>query len=194
MSVVVAIPKDGVIYFGADTQTTMDNTKYQITDEHLLKLHIIGNWVVGSCGNCASIQIGLNILNQLKDLPLTKNMLVNEFMPRFIKEAKDRNLIFSSESIEKNQMAFPSLLIGCKDKLYAINGCSIFKAVTPYSIGTGGMYLLNSINYDNQNLDVNDIIADAIRKYGSTNLYVNKGVTFANTSDLKLEVLYDNSL
>lgn len=194
MSVVVALPKNGVVYFAADNQTTASSRAFEIDSEEAYKLQVIGDWVVGSVGNVNYIQLCLNVLNKLKDKPLSKELIVKEFIPEFIKEATEAGFIDKDNKYKSFDNAMPSFLIGCKGDLYEVSSSLVLKIETVDTVGSGETFLLNSINEDMAEEDINDNLVKAIRRYGSNNIYVNKNVELANTRDLKVEVLYDRNL
>lgn len=187
MSLVCAIPRRGAVYFAADTQTTCGSYGACIEAGSLYKLQVIGNFVVGFVGSVSHIEIALSILNELKGRRLSRGLIINEYLPRFIDRC--RNLGFITEKAnESYRDIFPSFLIAEGGKLFMVNKSLVIRMRTPEAIGSGCTYVINSINQEMKEKDINDNLVIAIQKYGSKNIYVNKIVTLVNTKTLSLEV------
>lgn len=57
MSVIVAIKENGVVYIGADSQTTTGRRKHNGLNETAFKINRLGNgMLVGFCGRVAATQ------------------------------------------------------------------------------------------------------------------------------------------
>ena len=193
MSLVCAVPKRGVVYFAADMQSSCAGYGYKIDSDRMYKLQVIGNKVVGYVGSVTTIELGLSILNELKDRKLTKNLLLKEYLPRFLKRARELELI-KDNSAKDFKNSFPNMLIAEGGTLYEVSNNLIIRLVTPEAIGSGGTYILNSLLEDMRPSDVNDRLTEAIIKYGSNNIYVNSSVQLIDTKSLKMEVRDDSSI
>ena len=62
MSVIVAVKENGVVYMGADTQTTSGRKKHNGLNETAFKIHRLENGIlVGFCGKVAAKQTTLSL-------------------------------------------------------------------------------------------------------------------------------------
>ena len=85
MSLIVAIKKDGIVYMGADTRTTCADRYILNFVEDEMKIHRMGDCLVGAAGNVANIQ-HMSSHPEWFDLggkPLTKKHIVQNVIPEF---------------------------------------------------------------------------------------------------------------
>ena len=116
MSVIVAVKENGVVYMGADTQTSAGKIKYNFINETEYKIKRLDNGVlIGFCGSVAAEQvISKDIFTLDEDGRLTKAHIVKEIIPKLIDKMGQIG------EIEKGEMNV-SALIAHNEALYRIN-------------------------------------------------------------------------
>ena len=117
MSVIVAVKENGIVYLGADSQTTAGSKKRHLLNETSYKLQRLENGIlVGFCGRVAAKQIVLT-MHDLFTLDeqgkLTKRHIVTEIIPK---------LMDKIEQIgdEEEGSLDLTILLAHKDSLYKI--------------------------------------------------------------------------
>ena len=139
MSVIVAIKENGVVYMGADSQTSAGKTKEHRLNETGFKVTRLENgMLVGFCGRVAVRQAILSIASEVFTLnesgKLDKAHIVKEIIPKFAK-------YLNSEGDEENGTLGVSVLLAHKDELYQITTDLDVLHLNEYSAsGAGKMY------------------------------------------------------
>ena len=117
MSVIVAIKQDGVVYMGADTQTTFGNNRFQGLNEAGFKIRRLDNGILlGFCGRVAAKQSilankDLFVLDENQNL--TKQHIVNNIVPVLV----DKVGYIGNQDSGKMDVC---ILLAYKDKMYTI--------------------------------------------------------------------------
>lgn len=118
MSVIVAIKENGVIYMGADSQTTAGRRKFNKLNETAYKVTRLKNgMLVGFCGSVSASQTILSMqdvftLNEQGGL--TKKHIVNHIIPKLVGN-------MDKFGDDENGELGVSVLLAYKDKLYRID-------------------------------------------------------------------------
>ena len=117
MSVIVAIKENGVIYMGADSQTTAGSRKYNGLNETSYKVVRLGDgMLVGFCGRVAAEQTILSMREVFTldaNGELTKRHIVKEIVPKLVDK-------MGQIGDEESGALDVSILLAHKDKLYRI--------------------------------------------------------------------------
>ena len=117
MSVIVAVKEKGVVYMGADSQTTMGLRKHNGLNETAFKITRFENGIlVGFCGRVAAKQSILSMEDVFtldKEGGLNKKHIVKEIVPKLV----DKMQLIGDEASGALDV---SILIAYKDKLYKI--------------------------------------------------------------------------
>lgn len=115
MSVVVAIKENGVVYIGADSQTTAGKRKYHYLNESEYKIKRIDNgMLVSFCGSVAAEQsIPKSIFTLDENGELNKRHIVKEIIPNLVDKMNEIG------DTKKGEMEV-SILLAYKDILYRI--------------------------------------------------------------------------
>lgn len=118
MSVIVAVKENGVVYLGADTQTTAGAIKQKCLSESSFKIVKLKNGILlGICGKVSARQIILSdsdLFTLDENGQLTKAQIVREIIPKLIDKMEQ---IGDKESGDLDV----SLLLAYKDKMYRIS-------------------------------------------------------------------------
>ena len=117
MSVIVAIKENGVVYMGADSQTTIGRRKRNGLSETAYKITRLENgMLVGFCGRVAAKQAILSMDNVFvldKEGGLNKKHIVKEIVPKLV----DKMQLIGDEDSGALDV---SILLAYKDRLYRI--------------------------------------------------------------------------
>lgn len=117
MSVIVAVKENGVVYMGADSQTTAGNRQYHNLNQTGYKITRLDNGIlVGFCGRVATAQIirtmqDVFTLNERAEL--TKRHIVKEIVPKL----SDKMELIGDEQSGDIEV---SILLAHMDKIYII--------------------------------------------------------------------------
>ena len=138
MSVIVAIKENGVVYMGADAQTTTGSFKSVSTGAASVKISKLkGGILAGFCGKVASKQEILatdGIFTLDSEGRLTKEHIVRHVIPKLL----DKLDVFGDE--ETGELAV-SILLAHKDSLFHITSdrC-VFNVTDHMSTGAGAPF------------------------------------------------------
>ena len=144
MSVIVAVKENGVVYMGADSQTTAGKRKYTYLNETGFKVFRLDNgMLLGFCGRVGARQTilsskGVFTLDENGDL--TKRHIVLEIIPKLADKME-------AVGDEESGSLDVSILLGFKDKLYKItSGLDVLKLNEYGFSGSGENFTLYSLN------------------------------------------------
>lgn len=161
MSVVVAVKENGIVYMGADTQSTAGKKKKNELNESNFKIRRMGNGIlVGTCGEVSSSQLLFserNLFTLDSDGKLTKRHIVKEIIPKIIEVLKKGNKLDKDDGTM--ELAF---LIAYKDCLYEILSDFFVLNLAKFAArGAGSEFVLYSLS--KENLPVRERILQALR-------------------------------
>ncbi|MGN0814957.1 MAG: hypothetical protein ACI4MH_06975 [Candidatus Coproplasma sp.] len=138
MSIIVAVKENGVVYMGADSQTTICDAKRNGLNRQSFKIKRLKNgMLVAFCGKVSARDTVLS----MEDLfvldehgGLTKKHIVNNVVPRLVEKMES---IGDEDSGEMNV----EIWLAYKDKLYRIAGdLSVMRLNTCGRMGSGVSY------------------------------------------------------
>lgn len=135
MSVIVAVKENGVVYFGADSQTTAGKRKYNYLNETGFKVYRADNgMLLGFCGRVGARQTILSVkdvftLDERGDL--TKRHIVTKIIPKLADKMED-------VGNEESGALDVNILLGYKDKLYKITSALEVVKLNEYSASGAG--------------------------------------------------------
>ena len=165
MSLVIAVKKDGVVYMGADTQTSYGNREKRA---HLspgyLKLLVLPNGIIlGRAGNVHSLQYiwaHPEWFTLPKDGVLTKRHVVNEIIPNIYRCFHDNDL-FEKDGTEAPLSTGDALLLAHRDKLFLINDRLGVTQIEHYAaIGAGEGF----VQYGMEHMDTQKPVLSEIKR------------------------------
>ena len=159
MSVIVAVKENGVVYMGADTQTTSGRKKHNGLNETAFKIHRLENGIlVGFCGKVAATH---EILS-MKDIfvldengELDKKHIVNYIVPK---------LVDKMEQIgdEERGSLDVSIILAYKDKLYRITANLSVICLNDYAKAGAGAYFVDYYLQERKDLSVKNRIIKSL--------------------------------
>jgi ATP-dependent protease HslVU (ClpYQ) peptidase subunit len=186
MSVVVAIKENGVIYMGADSQTTAGKRKRNHLNEMAYKVVKLDNGVlVGLCGRVAARQTILSMKNVFtldEQSELTKRHIVKEIVPK---------LVDKMEQIgdEESGSLDVSILLAYKDKLYRItSGLNVIHLNENGSAGAGRDFA-NYALFAMRSLPVKERLLKALMESAKRTESVGGPYVLIDTNNLEYEVV-----
>lgn len=125
MSVIVAVKENGVVYMGADSQTTAGKRKYNYLNETGFKVCRLANgMLIGFCGRVGARQVILSekdVFTLDETGNLTKRHIVTKIIPKLVDKME-------AVGDEESGSLEVSILLAYKDKLYKItSGLDVLK-------------------------------------------------------------------
>ena len=159
MSVIVAVKENGVVYMGADTQTTMGKHKRNGLNETAFKIHRLENGIlVGFCGRVAATHDILSIKDVFvldENGELNKKHIVNHIIPK---------LVDKMEQIGDEEIGFldVSIILAYKDKLYKITSSLSVICLNDFAKTGAGAYFVNYHLYERKDLPVKERIVKSL--------------------------------
>lgn len=186
MSVIVAVKENGVIYMGADSQTTMGSRKTNQLNETSYKVVRLDNGIlVGFCGRVAARQTILSmkdVVTLSEEGTLTKRHIVKEIIPKFVDKMQQIG-------DEESGSLCVGIMLAHKDKLYRIT--SSLDVIHLNEIGSDGAGndLVNYALFEMQNLSVRERILTALEESARRDSSVCGPYVLIDTKDLKYEVV-----
>ena len=186
MSVVVAVKRDGVVYMGADTQTTSGIQKRNYLKESNLKIASFDNgMIIGHVGAVSKKSIlfhSKNVIPKLK-IPkegLTKKVIYEQLIPIL----RGQEVFFNKEEAQVGA----SILIGYRDKLFHIRD-EVVCEINEYScIGSGADFAWAIMEIYHEKLDPVSLLHKAMKSAANRISSVSGPFVFINTRDGKFEV------
>ena len=159
MSVIVAIKENGVVYMGADSQTTTGRRKRNGLNETAFKITRLENgMLVGFCGRVAAKQAILSMEDVFvldKEGGLDKKYIVKEIVPKLV----DKMQLIGDEDSGALDVC---ILLAYKDKLYRItSGLDVVKLTECGRSGAGADFT-NWYLFGEKNLPVRERILKAL--------------------------------
>lgn len=186
MSVIVAIKENGVIYMGADSQSSMVSSKCTRLNEIGFKITRFANGVlVGFCGRAATAQA----ITAMPDLfvldeqgKLTKKHIVTQIIPKIVGE-------LDQLGDEEYGTIEVSMLIAHQDQLYRITDeLDVIHINNAVSIGAG-MHFTNYALFCMTDVSVRDRILSALRESANWVESVGGPFVLIDTQTLQYEIV-----
>ena len=186
MSVIVAIKENGVIYMGADSQTTAGRRKHNNLNETAYKVARLDTGIlVGFCGRVAAHQTILS----MKDVftldeqgELTKRHIVKEIVPK---------LVDKMEQIGDEESGYidVGIMLAYKDKLYRITEDLDVIHLNENGSDGAGRDLVNYVLFEMKNLPVRERILRALEESARREESVGGPYVLIDTKNLEYEVV-----
>ena len=186
MSVIVAVKENGVVYMGADTQTTSGKKRAIGLNETSFKVTRLDNGIlVGFCGRVAAKQEILSMKDVFtlnEEGVLDKAHIVTEIVPKLV----DKMEVIGDEESGSLDV---SLLLAHKDKLYRITSdLDVLSLNECARIGAGADFA-NYCLFENANLPVRERILSALMGSAKRTESVSGPYVLIDTKNLKHEII-----
>jgi len=186
MSIVIAYKHDGLITFGADTQTSFSENKMNITNQERLKIKLIGtDFILAGVGKVRATLI-LSLHPEWFNLPtsevLTKQYVVEKIVNPYFKNLADEK--HELETTPSGTNEFPaSFLVGRGDRLFEIMNCGgVVEIEDVCAIGSGSDFALPCLR-DPKQIQPQDRILAALRIASRFDKYVSGPFVMMDTKD-----------
>ena len=152
MSLVIAVKKDGVVYFGADTQATYGRGERRShLNKENLKIKVLPNGIIlGRVGSVHSLQhvwAHSEWFTIPEDGVLTKRHVVTEIVPKIYECYRDGDL-FEKDGTERPLSTGDAFLLGYRDKLFWINHrLGVVQVEHCVAIGAGSSFVQYGLSH-----------------------------------------------
>ena len=189
MSVVVGIKDGGVVYLGADTQTTIGSNRQQHSlNEVGYKIHRFENGILfGACGSVQTTQVllaNLEIFTLDENGKLTKSWIVKEIIPKMRKILQDAKLLDEDGAMEN------SFVLAHGDKAYCVY--AQFRVVArndTLSIGAGRGAALYALNQTDIQKTVRERLIEAMEMSAKLVDSISAPYILIDTKNLEFEIV-----
>ena len=189
MSIIIAYKKNGIVYMGADTQTTSGDYKYNSLRTERIKITVINNILVGSAGNVSLINIAkaqLSLIDIPNDLVLTKRFIVEAIVSKLHKNQVEKDKLTDNDLSE----SFGYSLILAKDNnLFIIESDGSVREIGNWvAIGLRAETLTPL--YRNIEMSASDIILKGLNHVANIDESVSKPYITCKTDTLNI-IIHD---
>lgn len=186
MSLIVAIKKDDVIYFGADTQTTTGVfKKNQVIEERYKVKKMPNGFMVGIVGTVypsMTLRLHEEWFHLENDQTLTKAYVVKEIVNPLYKELERLGQL--SEDSNKTKSFDFSFIIARQDKIFlVVPSGGVFEIAHYVAIGSGVVYVYNYL-YQQPDEEPNHLIRSSMKLVSTYEGSVSAPFVYINTKDL----------
>ena len=186
MSVIVAVKENGVVYMGADTQTTTGRKKRNGLNETAFKIHRLENgMLVGFCGAVAAtheIMVMEDVFVLDENGELNKKHIVNYIVPKLINK-------MGQIGDEESGSLDVSILLAHKDKIYKINSSLRVIKHNEYGKAGAGSLFVNYYFTERKDLSVRDRILKSLTSCARRCDSVSGPYVLIDTKNLKYEIV-----
>lgn len=188
MSVIIAVKENGIVYMGADSQTTIGDNyeKENRLNENDFKIHKLENGMLaGLCGKVKSSQRILydkDILTLDKNGMLTKEHILTHIIPKLLEKIDE---IGEREKGNINS----SLILAHNDSLYKIDGKLRVKKCTEYAKDGSGSKNVDFPLHYYRNLPIKERIITTLQESARRDLNVSGPFVLIDTKEQKFEIV-----
>ena len=186
MSVIVAVKENGVVYMGADTQTTIGRRKQIGLNKTAFKITRLENGIlVGFCGRVAAKQTILSLQDLFvldQNGQLTKKHIVNQIIPKLV----DKMEQIGDEECRELEV---SILLAHKDKLYKITAALDVVCLSKCGTSGCGQRYVNYYLQEGTDLPVKDRILKALMESAKRSDGVGGPYVLIDTQGLEYEIV-----
>ena len=189
MSLVVAYKRNGVVYMGADTQSTHGSTIRRTLNESGFKITRFPNGILlGVCGRVKGHQM---IAAQRewfspKEGAFDKRYIVRNIIPKLSELMKD----IREDKDASNASMEVSILIALKDRIFVITRqFAVYECQNFAAIGAGNDYSRYCLSQIGESGDVNEGILKALRAGACFESTVSAPYVLIDTQDREFKIV-----
>lgn len=190
MSLIIAVRKDDVVYFGSDSQLTIGTSKNNNISPDNMKITKLKNDVliagVGDCRTTQYIKRSKVLRDMLENNKITKEFLVNKYIPVLIEELDNASLIVTKDNGTAEMNG--NILIAQKDKLFYIKDNFLVFEIEKYvAMGSAQDLTLSPLLHLDYSKDINEQLLNVFHiavKYDSC---ISSPFYFVNTQTMEYE-------
>lgn len=186
MSLVIAVRKDDVVYFGSDSQLTSGTSKNNHISPDNMKITKLKNNVliagVGDCRTSQYIKRSKVLRDLLENNKITKEFLVNKYIPVLIEELEKEKLLL----IKDNDIAEygSTLLISQNDNLFIIKDTFLVFEIEKYvSVGSAQDFTLPGLLNIDYSKDLTEQMLDIFHLTSKYDSGISSPFYFINTKE-----------
>lgn len=192
MSLVVAYARDGVVYMGADTQSSVGTAIERFINEGGYKISRLPNgMLLGVCGRVKGHQMILahrDWFDVKPDETFDKRYIIKNIIPRLSELMKN----FSDNKGARSSSMEVRLLIGWQDKIFYISKYfNVYECNTYACIGSGDDFAKYDLAQIGPNDDVNEGILKALRTGSRFESSISAPYILIDTKDKRYTVVED---
>lgn len=197
MSVVVAIKEGKKVYMGADSQSTLGNTRITLRNPNNFKIWKVidsNNTLmacVGAKRDANVIRLVPGIVDEYDEFSKRVNykFVVKYIVPNIVRELKKAGFIKDENYIECINSAF---LFAYKDKLFFINNDLCVLEINDYvAIGSGSPEAIGSL-LSTEGEDPKTRIVKASKASAANDIYVDYPIILTDTETTKFDVITED--
>ncbi len=197
MSVVVAIKEGKKVYMGADSQSTLGNTRITLRNPNNFKIWKVidsNNTLmacVGAKRDANVIRLVPGIVDEYDEFAKRVNykFVVKYIVPNIVRELKKAGFIKDESYVECINSAF---LFAYKDKLFFINNDLCVLEINDYvAIGSGSPEAIGSL-LSTEGEDPKTRIVKAIKASAANDIYVDYPIILTDTETTKFDVITED--
>lgn len=190
MSLVVAYKRDGIVYMGADTQTSLGSRIDRILNESGFKITKFPNGVlVGVCGRVKGHQLikaQEKWFNLAENVTIDKRYIVKNIIPELSVLMKDINDDKEARSSSMSVL----ILIAHYDKIFVITKYfEVFECDSYAAIGAGDDFAKYTLSQISATSDVNEGLLEALRAGAHFESTVSAPYVLINTKDQQYTIV-----
>ena len=192
MSLVVAVKHEGVVYLGADTRTTRGERVRATVAEDDLKIHRLGDCLVGGAGSVASIQIMTSHPEwfDLRGKPLTKKYIVQRIIPKYYELVKELDKLENLDSDSDVPKCGCSFLMTDGAKIFRVdNDFEVIELLSYGQIGCTERIALTFLLNMPKGADPDEMILKALRNSAYRNDGVGAPYVLINSKDRRFKMV-----
>lgn len=190
MSLVIAVRKDGVVYFGSDSQSTSGTSKINSVSPDNMKVTKLKNDVLiagtGDCRTTQEIKRNAKLKEILENNKITKELLINKYLPTMFEELDNADLIITKDNGTAEMSS--SILITQKDKLFYIDEIFLVYEVDKYvAMGSARDLTLSSLLNLDYSKDINEQLLRILNIASKYDSGISAPFYFVNTQTMEYE-------
>ena len=200
MSVVVGIKKDGVVYLGADSQSSRGGTRTSLSNPNnykIWKVKGVSNCLMGHVGalrDACVVRIMRNLVREIDAIheEVDYEYVVSRIVPMIVDELKEYSYIEKSGKLEILDSRF---LFAFKDHLYVIgNDTTVIEIDDCVAIGSGESEAIGSLLTSSDEENPHNRIVKAIKASAAHDIYVDYPIVTSDTLNMEFEVITETNI
>lgn len=196
MSVIVAIKKDDVVYFGADSQVTRGCSRMSLSNPNnykIWKVRGVENCLMGSVGSIRDscvIRVMDSLVREIDAIhgEVDFDYMVKRIEPMIRDELKEHEFIEKDNPYSTMDSRF---IFAFKDKLFTLEYGAVIEHDDYVAIGSGECEAIGSLLSSEDNENPKDKIIKAIKSSAAHDIYVDYPIILSDTKTTEFEIIKD---
>ncbi len=196
MSVIVAIKKDDVVYFGADSQVTRGGSRMSLSNPNnykIWKVRGVENCLMGSVGSTRDscvIRVMDSLVREIDAIhgDVDFDYMVNRIEPMIRDELIEHKFIEKDNPYSTMDSRF---IFAFKDKLFTLEYGAVIEHDDYVAIGSGECEAIGSLLSSEDNEEPKNKIIKAIKSSAAHDIYVDYPIILSDTKTTEFEIIKD---